>query len=154
MLALLLFLPVCLCWRKLRQSLFKYSRTRCRKPLSLNTKTGKKGDIIQLNKLHVALCVILISDYHYDGKNQLICVYLGVKRALREGTKLLIKYAPIRTVIANFIHYPAINWNQLELFNQTRYIDSLLLGAHKNENNKKASVQNQSSPFSQPFCCR
>ena len=47
----------------------------------------KKGDIIQLNKLHVAsLCDFKSAIINYDGKEQFVCVYLGEKRALREGT--------------------------------------------------------------------
>ena len=47
----------------------------------------KKGDIIQLNKLHVPnLCDFKSAIINYDGKNQFVCVYLGEKRALREGT--------------------------------------------------------------------
>ena len=47
----------------------------------------KKGDIIQLNKLHVAsLCDFKSAIINYDGKDQFVCVYLGEKRALREGT--------------------------------------------------------------------
>ena len=49
----------------------------------------KKGDIIQLNKLLVAhLCDFKSAIINYDGKNQFVCVYLGEKRALREGTYL------------------------------------------------------------------
>jgi hypothetical protein len=49
----------------------------------------KKGDIIQLNKLLVPhLCDFKSAIVNYDGKNQFICVYLGEKRALREGTYL------------------------------------------------------------------
>lgn len=47
----------------------------------------KKGDIIQLNKLHVArLCDFHSALINYDGKNQFVCVYLGSQRELREGT--------------------------------------------------------------------
>ncbi|MCX7098761.1 MAG: hypothetical protein NTV43_12745 [Methylococcales bacterium] len=47
----------------------------------------KKGDIIQLNKLHVAsFCDFKSAIINYDGKNQFVCVYLGSKRELREGT--------------------------------------------------------------------
>ena len=47
----------------------------------------KKGDIIQLNKLHVAnLCDFNSAIINYDGKDQFVCVYLGEKRDLREGT--------------------------------------------------------------------
>lgn len=47
----------------------------------------KKGDIIQLNKLHVAnLCDFNSAIINYDGHDQFVCVYLGEKRALREGT--------------------------------------------------------------------
>jgi hypothetical protein len=47
----------------------------------------KKGDIIQLNKLHVAdLCDFNSAIFNFDGKNQFVCVYLGEKRPLREGT--------------------------------------------------------------------
>ena len=47
----------------------------------------KKGDIIHLNKLHVAqLCDFNAAIVNYDGKDQFICVYLGEKREAREGT--------------------------------------------------------------------
>ena len=47
----------------------------------------KKGDIIQLNKLHVArLCDFNSAIVNYDGKEQFVCVYLGEKREPREGT--------------------------------------------------------------------
>jgi hypothetical protein len=47
----------------------------------------KKGDIIQLNKLHIAyLCDFNSAIFNYDGKDQFVCVYLGEKRELREGT--------------------------------------------------------------------
>ena len=47
----------------------------------------KKGDIIQLNKQHVAkMCDFNSAIINYDGKNQFVCVYLGGKRELREGT--------------------------------------------------------------------
>ena len=47
----------------------------------------KKGDIIQLNKLHVAtLCDFNSAIINYDGKDQFVCVYLGEKREPREGT--------------------------------------------------------------------
>jgi len=47
----------------------------------------KKGDIIQLNKLHVPnLCDFSSAIINYDGKDQFVCVYLGGKRELREGT--------------------------------------------------------------------
>jgi hypothetical protein len=47
----------------------------------------KKGDIIQVNKLHVAdLCDFKSAIFNYDGKEQFVCVYLGEKRQLREGT--------------------------------------------------------------------
>jgi hypothetical protein len=46
-----------------------------------------KGDIIQLNKMHVAtLCDFGSAIINYDGKDQFVCVYLGEKRALRENT--------------------------------------------------------------------
>ena len=46
-----------------------------------------KGDIIQLNKTHVAtLCDFNSAIINYDGKDQFVCVYLGKKRALRENT--------------------------------------------------------------------
>jgi hypothetical protein len=54
----------------------------------------KKGDIIQLNKLHIAnLCDFNAAIVNYDGHDQYICVYLGEKRSLREGT--------------NYLEYPA-----------------------------------------------
>ena len=47
----------------------------------------KKGDIIQLNKLHVpTLCDFNSAIINYDGKDQFVCVYLGEKRLTREGT--------------------------------------------------------------------
>jgi hypothetical protein len=47
----------------------------------------KKGDIIQLNKQHIAnLCDFDKAIINYDGKDQFVCVYLGEKRGLREGT--------------------------------------------------------------------
>lgn len=47
----------------------------------------KKGDIIQLNKLHVpTLCDFNSAIINYDGKEQFVCVYLGEKRVTREGT--------------------------------------------------------------------
>ncbi len=47
----------------------------------------KKGDIIQLNKLHVpTLCDFNSAIINYDGKDQFVCVYLGEKREPREGT--------------------------------------------------------------------
>ena len=47
----------------------------------------KKGDIIQLNKQHIAnLCDFNKAIINYDGKDQFICAYLGEKRGLREGT--------------------------------------------------------------------
>ena len=46
-----------------------------------------KGDIIQLNKTHVAtLCDFRSAIINYDGKDQFVCVYLGKKRDLRENT--------------------------------------------------------------------
>ena len=46
-----------------------------------------KGDIIQLNKTHVAtLCDFSSAIINYDGKDQFVCVYLGKKRDLRENT--------------------------------------------------------------------
>ena len=56
----------------------------------------KKGDIIQLNKQHVPnLCDFNSAIINFDGKDQFVCVYMGEKRALREGTTYLregIKY--------------------------------------------------------------
>ena len=50
----------------------------------------KKGDIIQLNKLHVpSLCDFNSAIINFDGKDLIVCVYLGEKRALREGTNYL-----------------------------------------------------------------
>ena len=50
----------------------------------------KKGDIIQLNKLHIpSLCDFNSAIINFDGKDQFVCVYLGEKRALREGTNYL-----------------------------------------------------------------
>ena len=47
----------------------------------------KKGDIIQLNRIHIAtLCDFNSAIVQYYGAEQYICVYLGNKRELREGT--------------------------------------------------------------------
>ncbi|MDD5580361.1 MAG: hypothetical protein PHY16_13900 [Methylobacter sp.] len=47
----------------------------------------KKGDIIVLNKIHIAhLCDFNSAVANYDGHDRYICVYLGEKRKLREGT--------------------------------------------------------------------
>ena len=55
----------------------------------------KKGDIIQLNKLHIpSLCDFNSAIINFDGKDQFICVYLGEKRALREGTHYLREGTP------------------------------------------------------------
>ncbi|MGZ8161360.1 MAG: hypothetical protein ACXWTT_00660 [Methylobacter sp.] len=49
--------------------------------------TCKKGDIIMLNKIHIAhLCDFNSAVANYDGQDKYICVYLGEKRKLREGT--------------------------------------------------------------------
>lgn len=46
-----------------------------------------KGDIIKLNKRHIAsLCDFSKAIVHFDVHDQYICVYLGGKRELREGT--------------------------------------------------------------------
>lgn len=47
----------------------------------------QKGDIIQLNKIHIsAYCDFNAAIVPYNQPNQYICVYLGKKRELREGT--------------------------------------------------------------------
>lgn len=47
----------------------------------------QKGDIIQLNKMHIAtLCDFNSAIVNYDGHDQYICAYLGEKRPAREGT--------------------------------------------------------------------
>jgi hypothetical protein len=47
----------------------------------------QKGDIIQLNKIHIALlCDFNSAIVSYIGADQYICVYLGKKRGLRDGT--------------------------------------------------------------------
>ena len=46
-----------------------------------------KGDIIQINKLHIAkLCDFGSAIVNIDGRDQFICAYLGGQRELREGT--------------------------------------------------------------------
>lgn len=51
------------------------------------TNKCKKGDIIQLNKIHIAsLCDFNSAIVPYDGPNQYVCSYLGRKREVREGT--------------------------------------------------------------------
>ncbi|NOT10537.1 MAG: hypothetical protein HOP23_01660 [Methylococcaceae bacterium] len=46
-----------------------------------------KGDIIQLNKIHIpSLCDFNFAIVNYTGPDQYVCVYLGKKRDLREGT--------------------------------------------------------------------
>lgn len=47
----------------------------------------QKGDIIQINKLHIAtLCDFNAAIINFDGHDQYVCAYLGVQRELREGT--------------------------------------------------------------------
>ncbi|CAA9891135.1 conserved hypothetical protein [Candidatus Methylobacter favarea] len=47
----------------------------------------KKGDIIMLNKIHIAhLCDFNSAVAPYNGHDKYICVYLGEKRELRKGT--------------------------------------------------------------------
>jgi hypothetical protein len=47
----------------------------------------KKGDIIQINKLHVPrLCDFNTAVVNLEGRDQFVCVYLGEQRAIREGT--------------------------------------------------------------------
>lgn len=51
------------------------------------THNCKKGDIIQLNKIHIAsLCDFNFAIVNYTGPDQYICVYLGKTRDVREGT--------------------------------------------------------------------
>jgi hypothetical protein len=48
----------------------------------------KQGDIIVLNKLHIAtLCDFNSAIVNYNGPDQYLCVYLGKKREPREGSK-------------------------------------------------------------------
>jgi hypothetical protein len=45
----------------------------------------KQGDIILLNKLHIAtLCDFNSAIVNYNGTDQFLCVYLGKKRELRD----------------------------------------------------------------------
>ena len=47
----------------------------------------QKGDIVQLNKIHIPLlCDFNSAIVSYLGNDQYICVYLGKKRDIREGT--------------------------------------------------------------------
>lgn len=47
----------------------------------------KQGDIIKLHKMYIALlCDFNHAIVHYEGADHYICVYLGKKRELREGT--------------------------------------------------------------------
>ena len=47
----------------------------------------KKGDIIKLNKKYVAyLCDFKSAVVNFDEQDKYICVYLGEKRELREGS--------------------------------------------------------------------
>ena len=53
------------------------------------THNCKKGDIIQLNKIHIAsLCDFDHAIVNYSSPEQYICVYLGKARDVREGTNL------------------------------------------------------------------
>lgn len=50
-------------------------------------KICKKGDIIQTNKRYVGyLCDFNYSIANYGDSNNFICVYLGDRRSLREGS--------------------------------------------------------------------
>ncbi len=85
LLALLLFLPVCYAEESSGKVCLNIPEPGVETVVIEHN--CKKGDIIQLNKLHVAsLCDFNSAIINYDGKNQFICVYLGEKRALREGT--------------------------------------------------------------------
>ncbi len=47
----------------------------------------KKGDIIRVNKIHIAtLCDFNSAIVNYNGADQYVCVYLGKNREPREGT--------------------------------------------------------------------
>lgn len=47
----------------------------------------QKGDIIQINKLHVPrLCDFNAAIVSFDGHDQYVCAYLGEQRQVREGT--------------------------------------------------------------------
>lgn len=48
----------------------------------------KQGDIILLNKMHIAtLCDFNSAIVNYNGPDQYLCVYLGKKRELREESE-------------------------------------------------------------------
>jgi hypothetical protein len=84
-LALLLFLPVCYAEENAGKVCLNISERGAEAVII--EQHCKKGDIIQLNKMHVAnLCDFNLAIINYDGKNQFVCVYLGGKRELREGT--------------------------------------------------------------------
>lgn len=83
--ALLLFLPACYAEENVGKVCLNIPEPGVETVVIENN--CKKGDIIQLNKLHVAtLCDFNSAIINYDGKSQFVCVYLGEKRALREGT--------------------------------------------------------------------
>ena len=87
-LALLLFLPVCYAEENSGKVCLNIPERGAETVLIEHN--CKKGDIIQLNKLHVAnLCDFKSAIVNFDGKNQFICVYLGETRPLREGTNYL-----------------------------------------------------------------
>jgi hypothetical protein len=84
-LALLLFLPVCYSKENLGKVCLNIPERGVEIVKIANN--CKKGDIIQLNKIHIAtLCDFNSAIVNYDGANQFVCVYLGKKRELREGT--------------------------------------------------------------------
>ncbi len=56
----------------------------------LKLKITAKKATYQLNKLHLPnLCDFNSAIINFDGNDQFVCVYLGEKRALREGTNYL-----------------------------------------------------------------
>lgn len=86
--ALLLFLPVCYGKAKEESSgkICLHIPERGVETVKI-ANNCKKGDIIQLNKMHIAaLCDFNSAIVNYNEPNQYICVYLGKKREVREGT--------------------------------------------------------------------
>lgn len=84
-LALLLFLPICYSEENLGKVCLNIPERGVEAVKIANN--CKKGDIIQLNKIHIAtLCDFNSAIVNYNGPDQYICVYLGKNRELREGT--------------------------------------------------------------------
>jgi len=84
-LALLLFLPVCYAEESAGKVCLNIPERGAETVIIEHN--CKKGDIIQLNKLHVAnLCDFNSAIINYDGKDQFVCVYLGKKREPRVET--------------------------------------------------------------------